>query len=65
MISINDADIVALVANDIKAVMFLPVKSVKVARVRKKAEDFGDEVLSLNVALEIVRNDRLDELSKL
>ena len=65
MISINDADIVALVANDIKAVMFLPVKSVKVARVRKKAKDFGDEVLSLNVALEIVKNDRLDELSKL
>ncbi len=55
----------ALVANDIKAVMFIPVKSVKVARVRKNAEDFGDEVLSLNVALEIVRNDRLDELSKL
>ena len=49
----------ALVANDIKAVMFIPVKEIKVARVRKKPEDFGDEILSLNVALEAVKNDRL------
>ena len=60
LISSNDADIVALVANDIKAVMFLPVKSVKVARVRKKPEDFGDETESLELALEAVRNDRLE-----
>lgn len=59
MISVDDADIVALVANDIKAVMFIPVKEIKVARVRKKPEDFGDEILSLNVALEAVKNDRL------
>jgi hypothetical protein len=65
LISLDDADIVALVANDIKSVMFLPVKSVNVARVRKQPEDFGNETDSLNVALEIVRNDRLDELSKL
>ena len=60
LISSNDADIVALVANDIKAVMFLPVKSVKVASVRKKPEDFGDETESLELALEAVRNDRLE-----
>jgi hypothetical protein len=60
LISSNDADIVALVANDIKAVMFLPVKSVKVARVRKKPEDFGNETESLELALEEVRNDRLE-----
>jgi hypothetical protein len=65
LISVDDADIVALVANDIKAVIFLPVKSLKVARVRKRPEDFGDETDSLNVAMEIVRNDRLDRLSKL
>lgn len=59
LISPDDADIVALVANDIKAVMFIPVKEIKVARVRKKPEDFGDEILSLNVALEAVKNDRL------
>ena len=60
LISSNDADIVALVANDIKSVMFLPVKSIKVARVRKKPEDFGDETESLELALEEVRNDRLE-----
>jgi hypothetical protein len=60
LISSNDADIVALVANDIKAVMFLPVKEVKVARVRKKPEDFGNETESLELALEEVRNDRLE-----
>ncbi len=60
LISSNDADIVALVANDIKAVMFLPVKAVKVARVRKKPEDFGNETESLELALEEVRNDRLE-----
>jgi hypothetical protein len=40
--------------------MFLPVKSIKVARVRKKPEDFGDETESLELALEAVRNDRLE-----
>jgi len=41
-------------------VMFLPVKAIKVARVRKMPEDFGDETESLELALEAVRNDRLE-----
>ena len=55
LISDDDADIVALVANDIKAVTFLPVKDVKTVRVRRKADDFGDETVSLREAIKGVQ----------
>lgn len=55
LISDDDADIVALVANDIKAVTFMPVKDVKTVRVRRKADDFGDETESLREAIKGVQ----------
>lgn len=51
LISDDDADIVALVANDIKAVTFMPVKDVKTMRVRLKTNDFGDETKSFREAI--------------
>lgn len=48
-----DADILALVANDIKAVDFMAVSSLTTIRVRRSVEDFGDETESL---LEAMRN---------
>lgn len=53
LIKEDDADILALVASDIKAVDFMAVSSLTTVRVRRSANDFGNETESL---LEAMRN---------
>ena len=55
-----DADIVAFVAMDIKAVTFKPIRQLHSVRVRIKADKFGNEVQSLEKAIREFRLKRDD-----
>ena len=54
----DDCDILALVAADIKSVIFYPVSEIKVVRKRCKAQDFVNETESLRYSIEKAKENK-------